>query len=183
MGDAVQDSVVALGPEAQVAPRKPNRRPWIIAGIATGVLVLCAVACAAILATGYIRVITETPAVQSKLDVFMRDMEAKDAKGAFALFSPRAQRVMPRAQLDKLLEGNNYVLFDGYGSLSIDSLNISLSVNPDPDVPQGTVAEVTGTIAYDDGSTGTLTATLEKVNGTWMIDNFFVTVPPSKVHL
>jgi hypothetical protein len=72
------------------------------------------------------------------------------------------------------------VLFDGYQSLAIESTNITNSVNTNPDVPQGHVATVSGTITYTGSVTGSFRATLEQEAGTWRLDAINITVPPSK---
>ena len=87
---------------------------------------------------------------------------------------------MPITDLEKLTQGNNYVIFEGYESLTVQNLNLAASANTNSDLPQGTVANVTGTVSYEDGFTGKLTAVLEKVDGEWKLFNFFVTVPPDK---
>jgi hypothetical protein len=110
----------------------------------------------------------------------MRAMVARDVNGAYALFSTRAQRQTAIADLHALDTGANYVLFDGYQSLAIESTNITNSVNTNPDVPQGHVATVSGTITYTGSVTGSFRATLEQEAGTWRLDAINITVPPSK---
>ena len=81
-----------------------------------------------------------------------------------------------------MIQGNNFVLFEGYQNLSISSLNINAKVDANQDVPQGIVSNVNGAISYEGGITGTFNAILEKVNGEWQIDGINVTVPPNKFH-
>jgi hypothetical protein len=54
-------------------------------------------------------------------------------------------------------------------------------VNSNPDAPQGTVAEVSGTISYAGGIKGDFDAVLEKHGGKWQLDSINITVPPDKV--
>jgi hypothetical protein len=79
------------------------------------------------------------------------------------------------------LEGNNYVLFDGYRSVTVENINISAAFNTNPDLPQGTVAKVNGTIAYKGGFTGRFEAVLEQEGNKWRLFNINVTVPPDKL--
>jgi hypothetical protein len=163
-----------------VQPQRSNKIIWKIVGIAIAVLCLCSIACLALFLTSINKANNEKPPVESVLDAFMHDMEAKDAESAYALFSPRVQRQIPIDDLQNMMEGNNYILFDGYLSLSVQNLNLIAAANTNPDLPQGTVASVNGLIQYLGGFTGNFTATLEKVDGEWMIDQINITVPPDK---
>jgi hypothetical protein len=163
-------------------PKKSNKNLWIIAGVAIAVISICSVICIALVATGVGKILVEKAPVESVLDSFMKDMEAKDVKGAYALFSQRSQTQTPIADLEKMDQGNNYVLFEGYKSLSVQNINLTAAVNTNPKLPQGTVATVVGTISYDGGFTGQIKAVLEKVDSTWKIFNITVTVPPDKFH-
>ncbi len=140
-----------------------------------------ALLCVVFFGVSLFRVYTERAPVEAVLDRYMRYMAAKDAESAYALFSPRAQRQIPISKLHEMLEGKNYVVFEGYRSLSIEQINISMVANTNPDVPQGLVANVKGVILYADGFQGSFEATLEKVDGEWMIDGIFVVVPPEKI--
>jgi hypothetical protein len=162
-------------------PKKSNKNLWIIAGIVIAGLCLCSILCVALLATGVGKVMIEQAPVEATLDTLMKNMEAKEVESAFALFSPRAQHQMSIADLEELTEGNNYKVFEGYESISIQNLNLGAAANTNPDMPQGSVANVTAIVSYTDGFTGDLTAVLEKVDGKWMLFNFHVNVPPDKL--
>jgi hypothetical protein len=162
-------------------PQKSNKNTWIIVGVAIIALCLCSVICVAVFGTGLYKVYTEKAPVESVLDVYMQHMTNKDAESAYALFSPRARRQIPISKLQEMFEGNNYILFEDYKSLSVTNLNISASANTNPDLPQGTVAKVTGIIMFGGGFQGNFNGVLEKVNGEWMIDAMYVSVPPDKI--
>ena len=169
--------------EPVVAPltlKKSNKNLWILASIVMGVLCCCSILCLVIVGTGMGKVMVERSPVEAVLDTFMKNMEAKDVESVYDLFSPRAQRQMPVADLEKLIQGNNYQIFEGYEHLTVEQLNLTAAVNTNPDMPQGTVANVVASISYRDGFTGRLTAVLEKVDGKWRFYNFNVTVPPDK---
>ncbi len=163
-------------------PKKSNKYLWII-GIVVAIVgfCVCSIICVAGAVLGIEKAFVEQALVESVLDYYMKCMEAKDVESAFALFSPRAQRQFPVSKLQELIEGNNYVIFEGYQKLSVQSLNISAAVNTNPDLPQGTVAKVTGIISYEDNFQGTFNGTLENVDGNWRIDGMSVIVPPNKI--
>lgn len=161
--------------------KKSKKNLWIILGVALGALCLGSIICVAVIALGAGKVAVEKAPIEAILDSYMKYMVAKDTESAYALFSPRAQRQFPTSKIQELIEGNNYIIFEGYQSLSVQSLNISVAAYTNPDVPQGTVAKVTGIIAYENGIQGTFNGTLEKVEGKWQLDGIFVSVPPNKL--
>jgi formylglycine-generating enzyme required for sulfatase activity len=158
-------------------PRRSMRKLWRILGVVAGILLLFAIADVFILRT----VTAEKAPVGFVLDSYMKSMAAKDVDSAYALFSARAQRQIPISQLQDLIEGNTSVVFEGYQSLAVQNLKVSRATNADPDVPQGTVAEVDGAVTYEDGTQGTFNGVLEKVDGKWQIDGIHVTVPSGKL--
>jgi hypothetical protein len=166
---------------APLQPKKSNKNTWIIVGIAIAVVCLCSVACLAIFGTSMFKVLQEKEPVETVLDSYMQHMADKDTESAYALFSPRAQRQIPISELENMIEGNNYILFEGYQSLSVSNLNISAAANTNPDLPQGTVAKVTGILMFEGNIQGSFEGVLEKVDDKWMIDGMFITVPPDKI--
>ena len=164
-----------------VPPKKSKKTLWIILVTVLAVICLCGGVIIALVSTGLITTFKERAPVEAIMNTLMTDMAARDVEGAYALFSPRAKRQMTQADLEKLLVGNNYVIFEGYESLTVQNINVTAAANTDPDVPQGILATVTGSITYTDGFIGSFKAVLEKVDGTWMLDSFNVTVPPDKL--
>ncbi len=162
-------------------PHKSNKSIWIIVGIVLLALCLCSMAFVAIFGTSMYKVYTEKAPVESVLNSYMRYMANKDAESAYRLFSPRTQRLAAISKLQEMLKGNNYILYEGFQSLSVSNINISAVVNTNPDVPQGTVANVTGIINFEGGIQGSFNGILEKVDGKWMIDGVSVSVPPDKI--
>jgi hypothetical protein len=161
-------------------PKKSNRNLWILAGSVIVIVCLCSALCFALVGTGVGKVMVERGPVESTLDTLMKNMEEKDVESVYALFSPRVQRKMPITDIEELTQGNNYKVFEGYESLSVQNINLSAAAHTNPDMPQGTVANITAVVSYSDGFTGNLTAVLEKVDGKWKIYNFHVNVPPDK---
>jgi hypothetical protein len=163
-------------------PRTKSRRTlWIILGSLSGLFVLCIVLAALVIGRNILSISTEQASITPVIDRFMHAMTQHDAQAAYRLFSSRAQRQTPLADLSTLLDGPNSVLFDGYQSVTIDSTNLTSAVNTNPDVPQGSVATVNGTVTYAGSVTGSFRATLEKEDGDWRLFFINVTVPPSKI--
>lgn len=159
-----------------------NKKVWIIGSVViVAGLCLCSVACLAMLGISLFRVNAERQPVSQLLDAYMRYMSNKDVEAAYALFSPRAQRQMSYSELEKMLEGNNYILFEGYQSLEVSELRVEAVAHNNPDAPQGIVATAKGVITFEGGIQGTFNGVLEKVGDTWMLDDVYVTVPPDKL--
>jgi len=176
-----EPSVSAALPDANPPRTKSRRTLWIILASVSGVLVLCIVLTALLIGRSILSISTEQAAITPVIDRFMQAMTQHDAQAAYRLFSTRAQRQTPIADLTTLLEGPNYVLFDGYQSVTIDATNLTSAVNTNPDVAQGSVANVNGTVSYTGGVSGSFRATLEKEDGDWRLFYINVTVPPSKM--
>jgi hypothetical protein len=119
---------------------------------------------------------TEQAAITPVIDRYMHAMTQRDARAAYQLFSYQAQQQTPIAELTALLDDSNYILFDGYQSVAIDATNLTNAI-----YKQGLVANVNGTIIYNDGVAGSFRATLEKEKGGWRLFYIDVTVPPSKM--
>lgn len=127
------------------------------------------------------RVNSEKAPIVLVLDPYMRAMTNQDPDIAYVLFSPRAQRQIPISDLQEMLEGNNYFLFEGYQSLSVTNINISAVANTNPDTPQGTVAKVNGVISNEGDIQSTYNGIQEKVGDEWILDGIHVTVPLTKI--
>lgn len=106
-------------------PRKSRRNVFIIAGAAVLGLCLCAGICGLIFGSNIFKSITEKPKVESVIDQFMAAMADKDAAIAYALFSTRSKRHTNLADLEKLLTGNNYLVFEGYRNITVTNLSVN----------------------------------------------------------
>ncbi len=112
---------------------------------------------------------------------FMSLMTKRDAEKAFALFSSQAQAFVTLADVQKLLEGGNYVLFDGYLGLRVTTIYGSPTFTIAPSVYQGTTARVEGIVLYEGGFVGTVSATFAKDGEKWQLTGVNVVVPPEKI--
>ncbi len=163
-------------------PKKSNHKIWIWVVIAISVFcVCCASLCIAAVVLLARSDIVERGPVSSVLDSYMKFMEAKDVASAYALFSPHAQSQFPISNLQALVEGNNYVVFEGYQGLSFTSFVISFGFTTNTNQPQGEYAKVAGTITYQGGFQGLFNGTLEKVGGKWKLYGISVSAPPNKL--
>lgn len=160
--------------------QRSRRTLFIVVSIIALSLCACVGIAALTIGRGILSLGTEQATITPVLDQFMQAMVSRDVNGAYALFSTRAQRQTPITDVETMFEGANYVLFEGYQSLTIESTNLSTNVNTDQDVPQGQVATVSGTITYAGDITGSFRATLEKEGGAWRLHAINITVPPSK---
>jgi hypothetical protein len=162
-------------------PGSKSRRNWVIAIVAAiFVCCLCTGLCGLIFGRGIFTTVRETGDVSLVIDSFMRYMENKDIESAYNLFSVRSRSQTPVSDLEDLISGNNYVLFDSYQSLSITNVNISAAFNTNPDLPQGTVAKVEGIVYYSNGFQGSFNAVLEQEGDQWRLFGIQVNVPPNK---
>jgi hypothetical protein len=163
------------------APVKSRRTLFIVLAVVAGVVLLCGILGAVTIGRAIFSISTEQATITPVIDRFMQAMSRRDTDAAYRIFSSRAQRQTPIADLEAMVEEPNYVLFEGYQSVAIQSTNLTSAINTDPDKPQGSVATVSGTVTYTDGTTGTFQATLEKESGEWRLFFINVTVPPGKI--
>jgi hypothetical protein len=161
--------------------KKSNRNQLLI--ITGLVLVVCLGVCVCLALGGgaFGSIFKEQAPVEAVIDNFMKAMVQKDTETAFSLFSTRARRQMDIKDLEKMLKGNNYALFDGYQSIQISNFNVSVAANTNPDQPQGKVAKVNGTVLYTGNISGSFDAVLEKEGNTWRLHGINITVPPDKI--
>jgi hypothetical protein len=107
------------------------------------------------------------------MDQVMAAGKARDARAIYALFPTETQSTVPLSDVESLIRGSNYAAFAEYRELSITAINLTWAGT--------TTAEVSGSIAYDDGYTGDFTAELVKEDGGWRLQGFNITVPPNKI--
>lgn len=168
-------------PAGAPPPAKKSRRTlFLIIGGVASTLCVCVAVVAAFVAQGIFAVSREQAAITPVIQQFMAAMERRDTDAAYDLFSSRAQRQTPLAEVEQLVGGENYVLFEGYEDAKVETTNLTSSINTNQDVPQGQVATVSGSITYADSVQGTFRAVLEREDDAWRLFSINVTVPPSK---
>ena len=176
------------------AVRKKRRTIETVVAVAAA---LCLCICVSLVAGGWelvtdrIRVAQERDDVTAVIDEFMREMEKENAVAAYALLSTRAQRHVPLSGIEGLLGGSGFEGYDSVTNLGMtikaefdtdptvqpvllscfcQTVTINTVFNTDPDLPQGLVAYVSGSVTYQGGITGRLgTAVLEKEGDEWRL--------------
>jgi hypothetical protein len=149
----------------------PQRRSSLVWGIGIGCLActcLCGGPCILLTGFGVYQAVSQRDEVEKVIDASLSDIAAQRPDEVLARTSKRAieHEFITREKLEKL--GENPA-FRGYKSATVTNINVSATYNSDPKVPQGTVANVSGTVEYDDGGKGTFQATLERENGEWRL--------------
>ncbi len=161
--------------------RRARRKVVITLGILLGLLCLCLTLCAVTLGLGSAQATRERASVERVIDAFMRAMADKDVEKAYGLCSTRFRNEKTLADLEAVLQGNNFVVFSGYQGLRIDSTSAMASVNVLTGGGfQSTVMSVRGTVTYDDGYTGTFEALVDREADAWRVSRINVVVPPDK---
>lgn len=113
------------------------------------------------------------------VDAYMRAMADKDAAQAYVLLSSRAQAVYSLADIEQLVRGSSYELYDGYQSSEVEKVVATKRLSTNPSVPSSSV-QASGTVTYVGGMQGTFEAGLEQENGQWRLSKIWVVVPPEK---
>jgi hypothetical protein len=119
-------------------------------------------------------------AAEELADAYMRAMANRDAAQAHALLSSRAQAVYSIGDVEQLLQGGDYGLYEGYESAEVARVIVTSRLSTNPNVPK-TMAQVTGTINYQGGVTGTFEANMELEDGQWRLSKVWIVVPPEKL--
>lgn len=114
------------------------------------------------------------------IDSYMRAMANRDAAQAHALLSSRAQAVYSIGDVEQLLQGSDYGLYEGYESAEVARVIVTSRLSTNPNVPK-TMAQVTGKINYQGGVTGTFEANMELEDGQWRLSKVWIVVPPEKL--
>jgi len=152
------------------APATPRSRSWLwlIVGGAVASVCLCSGLCLVPSGLLIYRATAERVPVERILNDFLADVNAKRIDEALARFSSRAKRTaaMNREQIEQFADAP---YARGCQAAHVTNINVSQNYNTNQDVPQGTVANVSGTLDYSDGVRGTFRATLEREQGEWRL--------------
>jgi len=162
-------------PSASLPPQ-PRSRAWLWLA-AGGVLILicsCCGLCVVPAGLGVYQAVNERGNVEQVVTAFMADLAAKRFSDAADRFSSRARRVSSISS-EKLAKvaGENQA-YQGGRAAHVAGVHLSRAFNSNQDVPQGVVAQVSGTIDYEGGERGAFRATLEKENGAWRLHSIQV---------
>ena len=98
------------------------------------------------------------------LDEFMRHMAARDAAAAYALLSTLAKQEVPQETLNEAAQGQFGDLVQGYKSLTVGNIEVQTGAD-------GTYADLSGSVNYEDGSSRNFTARMDKEGDAWLVTN------------
>jgi hypothetical protein len=149
---------------------------WWVAGGALVSMCCCGSFCLIPMGGAVYQAATERDDVEQVVTEFLADLDAKRFDSCLSRFSARSVRVasLTRESMEKLAEQPD---FRGCQTAHVTNINVTYTVNSNQDLPQGTVANVSGTVTYSDGATGTVTAVLEKEKGAWRLHQLTVNRP------
>lgn len=115
----------------------------------------------------------EIKSIEVLVQDFLTAMSNKDADKAYALMSSESDAQNQLSNIDTQLQGNKYVIFEGFREISLNEVNISQF---------GTYkyAEVSGDVYYEEGFIGDFTAKVVKEGQEWKIQWLTVNAPAGK---
>lgn len=115
-----------------------------------------------------------TPLVEK----YMRLMAAHNSAAAESLFSQEIDPYDTKRELDAMLRGPNYVLFEGYRSLNSEGGSF---FHRQGCLTNTSTLNVQGPISYEDGTVGHFTAQMVRERDAWALLGVSVVVPPAKI--
>lgn len=149
-------------PPAYMPPpaRRPNRLPWIIAGVVL-LLFLCVGGSVAVVSmvSAFQGLEKENQATLALIEQFMQAGEQNDPQAGYALFAPGYNVTLDNIST---LYQTRRDLFDGYQAVHGGDYRITTTSS-------GTYANIGGTVSYSKHANAPFTATLVKVNGHWAL--------------
>ncbi len=167
-------------PDSPLEAVPPKRRPVKTILIVAGAIFISLILCCGILTLPSLRGVRDQDEIIGVIDTFMEAMADQDVERAYALNAEVVQEQLPISKLEELVEGSNYVLFDGYQSIEVTQFNPRNSVNTNPNAPKGLNAKVSGKVNYSGGYTGTFNATVILEENEWKLYGINVIAPPDK---
>jgi hypothetical protein len=161
-------------PPAQLPPPRRSRS-WLLFGAGGVLAVLCLSSglCVVPMGLGVYQAFAERDDVEQVVSGFMSELGSQRFAEASERFSTRSQRVFAMTP-EKLAEVAEDPAFQSSRAAHVAGVNLNRAFNTNADVPQGVVANVSGTIDYDGGPSGTFRATLEKERGVWKLHSIHV---------
>ncbi len=145
------------------------------------VLLCCAfVVCALVYLRNYRLGQSAKDDVALVIDGFMQAMARKDISEAYSDYSTRGRQVTAQMQLDQLAQESFY-LFSGYQSFQLQDMAVQSVYDTNPDMPQGTVANIYGVVTYGGNHMGEIRATLERHENKWGLYGIQIIVQANKV--
>lgn len=115
--------------------------------------------------------------IQELIDQFLQYLSARDVQKAYDLFSTDAKKNTPKSVLEKMVSENYAVLFLGYQTSEITSIEINSGLDLSKEAPENRVAKVTGLLHYEGGATGKFDAYFDRENKSWRIYTINLNIP------
>lgn len=165
-------------------PKKPNLKSRIYFSLIGIVIIsiICGLATFGIFWFKKADAGKEAVQVQAVMNDYMQAMAAGDSAKGYIYFSDRVKAVRTAADLAALLSKvEQRALYDGFVSAEIITIQTSTVLETAPENPAGEVADVSGTIQYEDNFSGEFSAVLQKEGGEWRIHAIEISVPEEKI--
>jgi hypothetical protein len=162
-------------PSASLPPDRRSRAwLWLAAAGVLAVICGCCGLCVVPAGLGVYQAAGERGNVEQVVTAFMTDLAAERFVDAAERFSSRAKRVssISAEKLAKVARENQ--AYQGGRAAHVAGVHLTRAFNSNQDVPQGVVANVSGTIDYEGGDRGTFRAMLEKESGAWRLHSIQV---------
>lgn len=157
-------------PAPHSAPPRRSNSPWAIVIVLLAVIVLVPCVCGGIFLqrSGYIA-FTEHDNIERFVNVFLQQMENRDADTAYAMFSPSAKEDVSHYDILRLIIGSDYRLFRNFKRASIHTIEAKT-------IDGKTVAEIRGRVYYERDVSGSFQGTVALEGDRWMMVGFQITL-------
>lgn len=152
--------------------RKRKNKRIIIGVIVIFLLIICA---GCVIVGNLVRNLdfsfdSDSPTVEE----FIQSMSDKDVDHAYGMLSTSGQATYSRADMNAMVDGIDFVLFEGFQDITITNFKSYSGTN-------GTYQQVQGMVNYQNQWQGEFYFILDKEDGEWKVSSFEITVPPGKV--
>ena len=108
-------SFQAPSASAPVQPKKSKKALWVVLICLLGIVIVGLIVFGAFkLVDSRTANIGDQPAINNTLVGFMQGMSAKNVNKAYSYLSDRGKPLWPKEKLQKLLDGNDYRLFEKF---------------------------------------------------------------------
>lgn len=160
---------------------KPKRRWWLWAVIGAWLLGMLACGLCVMASLPAMQAGMESDEMVTTLNAFFEALDQQDLAEAASLVSTRGAKFITEEALSEMIEGANYSIFEDFESVTINNMMVRTGVNTNPNMPNGVYSQISGSVDYTGGYTGSFSAVLERENDEWRVFSFNMTAPPEKI--
>ena len=155
-------------------PRRSRGWLWLLVGGVLACLCLCSGMCVVPLSMGVYQAVAVRDDVEQVVTAFLAEMDDGRFEQAAGRFSSRARQPgnIDAQMLARLRDGS--IALQDASTAHVSNINISRAFNSNRSLPQGVVANVSGTVDYAGEEQGKFRATLEKEGGNWRLHSINV---------